>query len=258
MEDFNVNHQSNTILNTTSLSVVMPAFNEASHICDNLLLTGKVLSSVLTNFEIICVNDGSSDNTLFEMNKAAQTDNHIKVITYNNNKGKGYAVKQGIDAATYTYTAFLDSDLDISPDHLLTFLITMLEKNADIAIGSKLHKDSQIDYPFSRKFLSYGYYMLLRIMFHLNLKDTQTGIKMYKTEIIKPIAATTTTNGFAFDIEMLAQAQQEGAKIIELPITLVFTRGKKNGLSRIKFKSIYLMFENTVAVRRRLNQKSIK
>lgn len=258
MEDFNVSNQSNTTITDTSLSVVMPAFNEASHICDNLLLTSKILSSVLNTFEIICVNDGSSDNTLFEMNKAAQADNHIKVITYNDNQGKGYAVKQGIATSICTYTAFLDSDLDISPDHLITFLTTIVEQNADIAIGSKMHKDSQIDYPFSRKILSLGYYMLLRIMFHLNLKDTQTGIKLYKTDIIKPIASSTTTNGFAFDIEMLAQAQKQGAKIIELPITLVFTRGKRNGLSRIKFKNIYLMFKNTVAVRRKLKKKSIK
>lgn len=235
----------------------MPAYNEASHICDNLLETSKTLSSYLPTYEIICVNDGSTDNTLFEINKASDTDLHIKVLTYNDNKGKGYAIKKGISACAYQYIAFLDSDLDISPDHLETFLKAIIDEDADIAIGSKMHKDSHIDYPISRKVLSIGYYVLLRILFRLNLKDTQTGIKLYKSNIIKPIAKDTITNGFAFDIEMLAVAKQAGAKIIELPVTLVFTRGKSNGLSRIKLKNIINMFKNTLAVKKRLKKKAI-
>ncbi len=242
---------------TPSLSVVMPAYNESHHICDNLLLTSKVLERITETYEIICINDGSTDSTLYEINNAIASDNHIRSITYSENKGKGFAIKQGIAESKYEYIAFIDSDLDISPDHIKMFLDRLINENADIAIGSKMHKDSHIDYPMSRKILSYGYYIILRILFRLNLKDTQTGIKLYRSEIIKPIALDTITNGFAFDIEMLAIAQSKGYKIIELPIDLVFTRGKQNGLSRIKFNSIIKMFRNTIAVKRRLRRKKL-
>ncbi len=242
---------------TPSLSIVMPAYNEDYHICDNLLLTSKTLKGITDVYEIICINDGSTDNTLYEINNAISSDDYIKSITYSENKGKGYAIKKGIEEARYEYIAFIDSDLDISPDHIQVFLNKLIAENADIAIGSKMHKGSHIDYPLSRKILSYGYYLILRILFRLKLKDTQTGIKLYKSEIIKPIASDTVTNGFAFDIEMLAIAQSKGYKIIELPIDLVFTRGKQNGLSRIKFNNIVKMFRNTIAVKRRLKRKKL-
>lgn len=244
-------------INFDSVSVVMPAYNEGIRICDNILAVDKELSSYLTDYEIICVNDGSTDNTLYEMNVAADSNPNVHIITYNDNAGKGHAVKAGIAAATKAYTVFIDSDLDISADHIKPFLEEMIMQDADIAIGSKMHKDSVIDYPLSRRILSWGYCTFLHMVFRLRLKDTQTGIKVYKTSVIQPISANTITEDFAFDIEMLLRAQNQHAKIIELPITLVFTRGKQNGLNRIKLKNIFHMFTNTLAVKKRIT-KSIK
>ena len=103
-------------------------------------------------------------------------------------------------------------------------------------IGSKLHRDSRLNYPLKRKIMSYGYYMILRILFHLDIKDTQTGVKLFRAEVIKPIAQELTTTGYAFDIEILARASRMGCRIVEMPVTVDYKRGLENGTTRIRLK----------------------
>lgn len=238
------------------LTIVMPAYNEGEVIYNNLKTVSNEFSRFLCNYEIICVNDGSSDNTEEEITKATIEDSHIKLVTYSPNQGKGHAIKEGIMKSDGYYTGFLDSDLDLSPAHIEDFLKTMVEKDCDIVIGSKLHKESNINYPFVRKVMSYGYYMILVVLFHLDIKDTQTGVKLFKTDVIQPIIKDMQTSGFAFDIEILCMAHLFGYKIVERPVTLVFTRGGgEGGLSRIKFSHILKTFNDTLAVKKKLNKK---
>ena len=232
------------------LSVVMPAYNEGEHIYANLLETNRIISSFCEDFEIVCVNDGSKDNTLEEMEKAKAECDRIKVVTYQPNGGKGNAIKQGVKAAQGENIAFLDSDLDLSPDHFEDFLKHMESEQADVVIGSKMHKESQLEYPFIRKFVSFGYYVMLRVLFRLKVHDTQTGIKLFKAGLLKGIIEDVMTKGFAYDIEILA-ANELGAKIIERPIRLVFTR--QGGFSRIKFSDIWLVFKDTFKIRKKVS-----
>lgn len=242
-------------LHKDMLSVVMPAYNEGSHIYDNLIKTSELLSVFASNYEIIAVNDGSLDQTESEARRAASQDTHIHVISYTPNRGKGCAIREGILSANGEYIAFCDADLDLNPAQLRGFLYELEEQDADIAIGSKLHKDSKLDYPLSRRIMSFGYYTLLRMLFNLHTKDTQTGLKLFRGDTIKPIIEQIETNGYAFDIEILATAVKYDKKIIEMPVEVVFTRKDDTSGSRIGITDIFKMFSDTLAIRRRLRAK---
>jgi hypothetical protein len=133
----------------------------------------------------------------------------------------------------------------------------MIEQDADIVIGSKLHKDSELNYPLSRRIMSYGYYLLLHILFHLDIKDTQTGIKLFRAELIQPIAADLETNGYAFDIELLVRAVQYGLQIIELPVRLNYTRDTSPAAARIQIQDVFGMLIDTLKIYVHLRQKNI-
>lgn len=236
------------------LAIIMPAYNEGEHIKDNLLKASEIISGFIKNYKIIAVNDGSTDNTKDEIIKASQADSRISYISYAPNQGKGNAIATGVKYADSEYIAFLDSDLELDPKMLRYFLKALIATDADIAIGSKLHKKSKLDYPLSRRILSMGYFVMLKFLFHLNLKDTQTGIKLFKSSVIKPICEEMTTTGFAFDIEILATANKRGYKIIEMPIELKYSRNRYEK-SRISPKLIFRMFKDTMKIKKALKRK---
>lgn len=228
------------------LSVVMPAYNEGRHIYENALKTSNILAGFRKNYELIIVNDGSTDITKQEAARAAMEDSHIQLVSYKKNGGKGKAVMEGVKAAKGAYIAFLDADLELPPEQLKNYVKVLDEHQADVVIGSKMHKDSQIDYPLARKAMSLGYYCLLRILFHLKIKDTQTGLKVFRAEVIKPIIPLIKTKGFAYDIEILVAVNCRGYRIKEMPVQLVFTRN--NGMGRIQLSDIINMFGDTFKI----------
>ncbi len=234
------------------LSVVMPAYNEGDHIYTNLLKTDEILSGFCQSYEIVCVNDGSKDNTEQEIRRAMEQCGRIRIVSYMPNGGKGHAIKKGVEASLGDRIAFLDSDLDLSPDHFEDFLSHMDSEKADVVIGSKMHKESKLDYPPLRRFISFGYYVMLRVLFHLHVHDTQTGIKLYRGDLLKRIVPDVMTRGFAYDIELLAVANEMGAKIIERPIRLVFTR--TGGFSRIRMSDIWQVFKDTFKIRKKIGK----
>ena len=250
----------NTINGTTNaykkpyLSVVMPAYNEEKNITTNLLKASEIISGFVKNFEIIAINDGSSDDTENMMKAACEKDTKITFISYEKNQGKGYAITQGVKKASGKYIAFLDSDLELNPSMLRYFLKALQACDADIAIGSKLHKKSKLEYPITRKIMSVGYFIILKLLFNLNIKDTQTGIKLFKSDVIKPICENLSTTGFAFDIEILATASKKGYKIIELPIELKFLR-ERSEKSRFSPKIIFKIFKDTLKIKKVINTK---
>lgn len=232
------------------LSVVMPGYNEGEQIHDNLLFTVQVMSEITQergmDFEIVFVNDGSSDNTNFYAKKAAIQSEKIKIISYKKNQGKGAALKRGTEQAAGDLIAFLDSDLDLPPGQLADFLDRMIQYNADAVIGSKMHPESKTSYPTSRKVISIIYYVVLLILFRLNIKDTQTGIKLFKSEVIKPVMSNITVAGYAYDIEVLATIHKLGYIIMDAPIVLEFHRTESWG--RIRFRDIVRTAIDTLAI----------
>ncbi|MBQ8913903.1 MAG: glycosyltransferase family 2 protein [Lachnospiraceae bacterium] len=249
--DFLISDNLNKSTKKECLCVVMPAYNEAMHIRENLLKASQIISGFVHNYRIIVVNDGSSDNTLEEIISASNADSKISYISYKPNQGKGKAITNGVLYANSEYLAFLDSDLELNPSMLKSFLKAMKDNNADIVIGSKLHKDSKLEYPLTRRIMSIGYYIVLKILFRLEIKDTQTGIKLFRTPVIKSLTSDMITDGYAYDIEILAKANKAGCKIIEMPIELKFKRERKEK-SRISFKTSFKVFKDTIKIKKSL------
>ena len=227
-------------------SVIVPAYKEGKTIKDNLLEIRKALLESVDSFEILAVNDGSPDNTKEQIMEAAALYPEIKYAGYDKNRGKGGAIKHGVSEASGDVIGFIDADLDIDPSHLVRYYDHMEQTGCDVVIGSKMHKDSKLDYPPMRRFVSWGYFIILKVLFGMNIKDTQTGVKLYKASLIKKVAPMLKVKGYAFDIEVLALCAHEGAVIDQMPVEIVFKRNASFG--RIKIGDIFKMFFDTVGI----------
>lgn len=225
------------------LSIVVPAYNEGEHIYDNLMIIDKALKAFCSDYEILAVNDGSKDNTGAEIKRAASDNPNIKDFGYDVNRGKGGAVSWGAINSKGDVVGFIDADLDLSPDLMQSYVEAFVYADADIVIGSKMHKDSKLDYPAARKVFSFCYFIMLKVLFGLKCHDTQTGLKFYKGPLIREIAPLRKIDGYAFDIELLALASKKKVKLVEMPVVLNYTRGQSFG--RIKFKDVWKMFTDT-------------
>lgn len=241
------------------LTIVMPCYNEGTRIYRNIIETLTQVEKFSDSFGMIVVNDGSSDESESEIRRAMQQDKRVGLITYTPNRGKGYAVRRGMLAAKSDYVAFLDADLELPPHMLEGFLKTAEgdpdegKEPYDIVIGSKMHPDSQVEYPFVRKIFTVGYYTMIKLLFGLKVKDTQTGIKLFRTEKIRPVLKLMKSGGFTFDIEMLAIANKMGLTMKELPVIVNFSRNKSDK-SKVSLKSVFVMGRDTLRVKKHVSK----
>ena len=190
------------------------------------------------------MDDGSTDGT-FQEATSEKFDN-VKVVNSGQNRGKGYAIKYGVNFVKKDLVTFLDADMELDPGQISILLEYMKNNDADIVVGSKRHPLSTIEYyPLLRKFLSQMYNIVLRLLLQLNIRDTQAGFKLMKREAVQKIFPMMRVKRYAFDVEFLAYATRFGYKIVEAPIILKFTR---KGWGRINFKTIINIFLDTVAV----------
>ena len=204
------------------LSVIMPAFNEEEVILRSIQETVQVLDGC--DYEIIVVDDGSSDRTSLEARCAASQNPRVSVVSYPRNMGKGYALRHGFEHCSGDLVALLDADLDLHPRQLLTLCRIMQETGADVVIGSKRHPESRLDYPWHRKIISAVYFWLVKALFGLDIHDTQTGIKLFRRDVLADVFPRTETIGYAYDLELLVAAIRFGYRIAEAPVELSFQR----------------------------------
>jgi glycosyltransferase involved in cell wall biosynthesis len=231
------------------LSVVLPAFNEADRIEANVLEAWNTLSSFECDFEILIVDDGSTDDTAEHALRACRCDpERIHVIRCASNQGKGNALICGTRYAAGDFVAFLDADLDLHPQQLAGFIEAIDELQVDLVVGSKFHPRSVVDYPALRRFYSLGYYALIQVLFGLPLRDTQTGIKLFKVNVLRDILPRLLVKRFAFDIELLVNAAALGYKIGEAPVTLQFQRT----FGRLNYRDVWRILVDTLAIFYRL------
>ena len=200
-------------------SIVIPAYNEKNRIL-------KTLNSIYEyfqneNFEIIIVDDGSNDNTTsFIENKKESIGENIKIISYQPNKGKGYAVKKGIEKAQGKFILFTDAD-NSTPIEEFKKLLTALKNNNDIAIGSRYlsNSDIKIKQNIFRILIGRLGNLLIQLLLVKKVKDTQCGFKLFKNEVAKNIFKKQTINRWGFDMEILTIAQILDYKIVEVPVS---------------------------------------
>lgn len=231
------------------LSVIVPVYKQGRTIKKDLESIDRVLSEGLKDYsyEIICVVDGSEDRTLEEARRVKSK--RVRVFGYKHNRGKGYAVRYGMARAVGDLISFLDAGREISPKGIMMLMAHMDWYNADIIVGSKRHPASRVNYPLRRRLLSVGYHWIVGILFGLPLRDTQSGIKIFKRKVVDQILSRLQVKRYAMDIEMLAVARRLGFKrIYEAPIEIRFDRRT----SAINWGTLFRMAWDTLSVFYRL------
>lgn len=233
------------------LSIIVPAYKQEKTIVRDIHILYDVLSKLNYKFELIVVVDGYLDGTLNNAKKINK--DSVKIFGYEKNQGKGYAVKYGMLKAKGDVIGFIDAGMDVQPAGISILLDAMVWRDADIIIGSKLHSESKrVNYPFSRKILSWGYMILTHMLFGFNIKDTQVGLKLFRRKVVEKIFPRLLVKTFAFDVEILALANAFGfKKIYEGPVELKFNGGSSI-TSGSFWKIILLMLWDTAAVFYRL------
>ena len=233
------------------LSVVMPVYNLASEIAANIARTAELFDSHALRAELVPVDDGSTDGTAAELARAAQAKyEHVVVrpVFCEKNGGKGAALRAGFEASTGEFVMLLDGDLDINPKQTPWFFEAMAAKGADIVIGSKRHPRSVVQYPWHRRLVSWVYFTIVRIFIGLPITDTQTGMKLFKRDVLGEALGRMLVKTYAFDLELLSIAHQRGAKIAEAPVVIRF--GNKFGA--LKAHTVKTMAFDSLAVFYRL------
>ena len=203
------------------LSIVIPCYNESKDIKKNTLMVQEYLRNLKIDYELILVNDGSKDKT----KEVIESIEGIKALSYDVNRGKGGAVKYGIESATGDYVLFMDADLSTDLEAIDKFL--KLAPNYDMVIGSRHAKDSVIKkkQPALRVFIGWCCRKLVNMKFHFKYKDTQCGFKAMRTDIAKKIVAKQVVNNFAFDVEYLYIANLNNISIYEMGVIWADDRG---------------------------------
>jgi glycosyltransferase involved in cell wall biosynthesis len=201
------------------LSIVVPAYREGRHIYDNLLRLLSEVDKMGVDYEVIVVSDGNTDETVSEAERVGSS--RIKVLAYPINEGKGFALMHGISHAKGELIAFIDADMELDPRGIAMFLEIQRRDDADVVIGSKRHPESQVSYPPLRRIQSWVYQQMIRVLFNLDVKDTQTGIKLFRGDLLRAIVPRLAVKRFAFDLELLVVARKLGYKrVVEAPIKL--------------------------------------
>jgi len=238
------------------LSLIIPAYKAEKFIEKSLKEVKDVLDQTRYPYEIICIVDGEVDKTFEKAQKIAKKyPNVIKVDGYLTNMGKGHSVRYGMAKSRGDIVGFVDAGLELNPNGLSMLLEHFEWYNADIIIGSKRHPVSKVEYPWQRKILSFGYQLIVRLLFNLKVRDTQVGMKFFRREVLEKTLPRLLVKKFAFDIEMLVVANYLGFKrIYEAPIELKMEF--KGGISTIAskgfIKTTFSMLLDTLAIFYRL------
>lgn len=202
----------------TRISVIIPVFNQQKKISYSLDKIKQAVESAFSDYELIVVNDGSTDDTLSILRTIKLLDPHIRIVSYTPNRGKGYAVKQGVLESLGEVVMFLDGDLDISPDSIKDY-VERLDR-CDLVIASKRHPESSVTIPKSRAFLSGAFHLIIRIGTGISQKDTQAGFKVGEGNIMRTIFKDMRINRYAFDVELLTIASILKLRVQEMPVIL--------------------------------------
>jgi putative flippase GtrA len=211
------------------LSVVLPAYEESSRIGATVTRVREALAALDGGVEIVVVDDGSTDGTA-EAAKAAGAD---VVVVQPENRGKGAAVRAGVMAARGRTIAFTDADLAYSPDQLLT-LLHEVEAGWDVVVGSRHHEASSTVTPTNRlrrlgsNVVNWSTSMVLLGAY----RDTQAGLKAFRSDVARSTFARTKVDGFAFDVEVFVVAERNGYSVREVPVRVENRPGSTVKLAR--------------------------
>lgn len=228
------------------ISVVIPAYNEEGRLPETVERVREFLDERGDSYELILVDDGSSDGTLELMRSVADGRSQVKVITLGQNRGKGRAVVTGMQAATGDLVLFSDADLS-TPIEEVAKLEAAVGEGADVAVASRALHDSQIEVsqPAMRVLMGKVFNLLVQGMLLVpGVWDTQCGFKLVRGRVVHELLQDFRTDGFAFDVEMLHRARRLHLKIAEVPV-----RWRHSAPTKVAWRHPLLMFMDLVRIR---------
>ncbi|MFZ5424764.1 MAG: glycosyltransferase [Patescibacteria group bacterium] len=239
------------------VSVIVPAYKKEESIIEDITNIFNAMSETRYDFELIVVEDGYLDNTheVFStyLKENSNISSKVNFIGYKRNRGKGYALRYGMARARGDYVAFIDSGMEINPNGISLMLEHMIWYDAHIIVGSKRHPASRTNMQLMRKIYSWGYYWFVKLLFGLHVSDTQTGLKVFRKDVLQDVLPRLLVKEFAIDIEILAVANYLGyTRIYDAPveIDLKFTQDSKFSAKKPLFldKFVRMMVRDTLAV----------
>ncbi len=213
---------------TPALSVIIPAYNERARLVPHLGPVLDYLRAELPEFELLVVDDGSTDGMAEAARAALAADPRGRVISYQPNRGKGYAVRTGMLASRGARVVFLDADLS-TPVTEIPRALALLEQ-AEVVIGSRSLPDSDIRVkpPLYRRLATQTFDLVKHLMVGLwRISDTQCGFKAYRGAVARQLFALGQVDRFMFDVEILYLAERAGLRIIEMPVQWADAPGSK-------------------------------
>ena len=229
------------------LSVVVPFYNPGPALLRHLEELVEVLNAKQVSFEIIAVSDGSTDGSIDLVRSASFKS--VRVLSLARNVGKGGALRVGLNCGRGRYLGFIDSDGDIPAKVLERFVDEIRSNSPAILAGSKRHSESRVVYPPLRRVYSVGFQILLRMLFRLSVRDTQTGIKLIRRDVVAQVLPLMVEKKFAFDLELFVVAKHLGFdQISELPVVI-----KERFSSTVSWRSVKGMLLDTLGIYYRLH-----
>ncbi len=236
-------------------SLIIPMYNESLIAADAVKTFSEYMASAYEDWELIFVDDGSTDSCTEPVKEAQKVDARIRLVSYLPNHGKGYAVRQGVLAAEGDYIMFTDCD-DAYGTAAVTRLAETLEKTgADMVVGSRnLSKDGYDGYTWIRKIASKTYLKFIAMVAGFKLSDSQCGIKGFRGESAKKIFRNCEVDRFAFDLEVIMIANILGYKIAEMPVKIINHRESTVNL----VKDATRMIRDVRKMKKRIKHQQLK
>lgn len=202
-----------------ALSVVVPAYNEERRLpitLDNVL---PFLEAGHRTFELILVDDGSTDSTLAIMRDWAERHSCVLVVTQQPNKGKGRALAEGVKLSRGDLVLVSDTDFS-TPITELGKLEAAIAEGADVAIGSRAKRGAQVELsqPVYRMLMGKTFNLIVQALILPGIWDTQCGFKLFRGGVARDLFARLTTDGFSYDVDILYRARRAKRRITEVPV----------------------------------------
>jgi glycosyltransferase involved in cell wall biosynthesis len=199
------------------VAIILPAYNEAKRLENTVERVTGEMNCMAIPYEIIIAEDGSKDGTDAIAARLAQANPAIRHIHSAERSGRGRALNRSFESTGANIVIYCDVDLATDTKHLRQ-LIDAIKGGNDVATGSRLMRDSDVELPFNREFASRGYNYMVRFMLQSRLYDHQCGFKAFNRKTILPLLSDVKDTHWFWDTELLVRAQRKGMKVYEFPV----------------------------------------
>jgi dolichyl-phosphate beta-glucosyltransferase len=230
------------------LSVIIPAYNEEDRLGPTLDSVAGFLEASGTDYEILVVDDGSTDGTADLVRRRATQSPRLRLVRNPRNRGKGYSVRRGVEEARGRLVLFSDADNSTPPEEMAKLLPKLQAEGYDIAIGSRALKESvlEVRQPFYREYMGRAFNLIVRMVARLPIHDTQCGFKAFKADVARTLFSHQTIERFSFDVEVLYLALHKyGFRCVEVPVRWI-----NSPRSRVHpVKDSWRMFRDVLRIR---------